>query len=301
MPRQLALFLTCAFVFYLFRRDVKQKPDISGALWIPLIWVLIAGSRPVSVWLSIIFGITVPGSLEDGSPVDRTVFMALIAAGMYVLARRRTSVIEFVTNNAWITIYLIYCFIAIAWSDYAFVSFKRWIRSIGEPVMVLVLLTELNRSEAIIRLIKRATYVLAPFSIMLIKYFPEIGKRYSAWGGGESGGITGGKNALGHVCMILGFFLFCHLLKTFKLERSVARRDELLLTAVLLWTVWWNLIEANSSTALMSLVVGMLMVIALGTPLSACMRESSVCSEETVRLRDGPSCGPTCCRWVRTR
>jgi O-antigen ligase len=266
MPRQLALFLTCAFVFYLFRRDVKEKPNISGALWIPLIWFLIVGSRPVTVWLSLA-GIPVPGgSLEDGNPVERLVSMVLIAAGCYVLFKRGTSVLEFIRNNVWLTIYLAFCFVAISWSDYAFVSFKRWTRALGEPVMALVVLTELDRVEALTRLIKRATYVLAPFSIMTIKYFPEIGRAFSMWGGGQTRGISGDKNALGRVCLILGLFLFWHLLRTLKREKTLARRNELALTGVLLWMVWYNLIEAASSTALMGLVIGMLTVIALGRP-----------------------------------
>jgi O-antigen ligase len=102
---------------------------------------------------------------------------------------------------------------------------------------------------------------------MLIKYFPEIGKYFSQWGVGQSSGVTNNKNALGRVCMILGLFLFWHLLKILKLEKSIDRRNELRLTALLLWMVWWNMLEAKSSTALMSLMLGMLMVVAVGWPI----------------------------------
>jgi O-antigen ligase len=130
--------------------------------------------------------------------------------------------------------------------------------------MVLVVLTEPNVSEALIRLIKRGTYLIAPFSIMLIKYFPEMGRRSSEWGGMESGGVTGGKNALGADCFLLGFFLFCHFMKTRNLDKTAERKRELWFTAGLLWMVWWNLIEASSSTSLVALIVGMLSVVVLG-------------------------------------
>jgi hypothetical protein len=91
--------LTCAFVFYVFRRDVKEKPNISGAVWIPLIWFLIVGSRPITTWLSVMGIPVLGGSLEEGNPIERLVSLALIAAGCYVLNKRRTSVREFIRNN----------------------------------------------------------------------------------------------------------------------------------------------------------------------------------------------------------
>jgi exopolysaccharide production protein ExoQ len=266
VPRQLPLLLTCAFVGYLFWRDVREKPNISYAVWIPLIWFLIIGSRPVSIWLSILFGISTSASLEDGSPIDRVVSSALIAGGCYVLSKRRISLFELVRKNRWLLLYITYCFLGIWWSDYAFVAFKRWIRAIGDPVMIVVLLSESDRTEAVTRLFKRATYILAPFSIMLIKYFPEIGRLFSVWGAGQSRGVAGDKNVLGRLCLILGFFLFCHVLRTIRLPASVQRRKELLLSGLLLWMIWWNLIESASSTALVALVVGMATLLALAMP-----------------------------------
>ncbi len=83
MPKQLALLLTIGFVIWLFRRDFREKPNVTGALWIPLIWMLIICSRFFSGWLAI-FGLNVGAvSLEEGSPIDRLVFFGLIAAGVY--------------------------------------------------------------------------------------------------------------------------------------------------------------------------------------------------------------------------
>jgi len=51
MPPSLALFLTTAFVVFLFQRDLKEQAPVTAALWIPVIWMLLAASRPVSYWL----------------------------------------------------------------------------------------------------------------------------------------------------------------------------------------------------------------------------------------------------------
>ena len=90
MP-QLATALCVAFVLYLFWVDARRS-DVSNALWIPLIWMFLAGSRFVSHWLNV--GVPMPADVAmdvylDGSPLDRTVFSALIAAGAIVPLRRR--------------------------------------------------------------------------------------------------------------------------------------------------------------------------------------------------------------------
>jgi hypothetical protein len=76
LPPQLALFLTLAFIVFLFRRDIREKPNVSGALWLPLIWLVFTCSRPFTEWLRI-FGLPVSGgaSNEEGSPVDACFFL----------------------------------------------------------------------------------------------------------------------------------------------------------------------------------------------------------------------------------
>jgi O-antigen ligase len=196
--------------------------------------------------------------------LDRLIFMALIACGANVLRKRRVSLAQVVRENRCLTLYFVYCFLAIFWSDFAFVSFKRWIKTIGEPIMVLVVVTEPDPAEAISRLMKRMAYLLMPYSIMLIKYFPEIGTRYSQWGGRENMGASAGKNTLGYLCLVLGLFLFSHFLTVLKLNKTKFRRNELFLTIILLLMVWWNLNASDSSTSLMSLLLGISTMLFLG-------------------------------------
>src|SRR5881275_390188 len=96
----LASFLTVAFIVFLFRRDIREKPDVSGALWLPLIWLIISCSRGLSLWLNI-FGLPVSGaaSVEEGSPLDAWFFLILIAMGLYVLSKRGVRLSEIVGNN----------------------------------------------------------------------------------------------------------------------------------------------------------------------------------------------------------
>jgi exopolysaccharide production protein ExoQ len=266
LPPFLASFLTVALIVFLFRRDIRQKPDVSSALWLPLIWLVITCSKSLSQWLNF-FGLPVGGavSVEEGSPLDAWFFFFMIVAGVYVLSQRQVRLSEIVRNNQWLTIFLLFCLISIIWSDFPFVAFKRWIKILGHPIMALIVLTEPDSKEALIRLMKRCAYVVVPLSILWIKYYPELGRGYDPWTGeGMNKGITLGKNALGADCMILGYFFFWHLLQTWKTERSTWRRNELRLIAGFLIGIWWLFSQAHSATSLTSLIVGILVVVFVG-------------------------------------
>ena len=77
------------------------------------------------------------------------------------------------SHNRLLTVFLVYCLISIVWSDFPFVAFKRWIKILGHPVMTLVVFTEPDWEESVTRLMKRCAYVIAPVSILFIKYFPQ--------------------------------------------------------------------------------------------------------------------------------
>ena len=261
----LASCLAVAAIIFLFRRDIREKPDITAALWLPLLWLVLGCSRSVSAWLNI-FGLPVSGapSVEEGSPLDAWVYFALIIAGFCVLDKRQVRLSEVVSNNGWLIVFLLYCFISITWSDFPFIAFKRWLKILGHPIMALIVLTEPDPKEALIRLMKRCAYVVVPVSILFIKYYPELGRGFSPWGGAMSTGITTDKNALGGDCLILGYFFFWYLLQTWRTERSSWRRNELRLIAGFLIGIWWLFSQAHSATSTISLIVGILVVVFVG-------------------------------------
>jgi len=266
MSSSLALFLTIAFIAVLFTRDFRERPNVTGALWLPFFWVVIGpGTRFLSQWMDIL-GFHVGGiTVEDGSPLDATFYSVLIAAGIYVLYKRRVNLPEFFRNNRWITLYLAYCLLAVLWSDFPFVSFKRWIKLLGDPAMALILLTEPEPMEALIRLIKRCAYVMLPLSICFIKYFPALGRTFDQWSGAPvNTGITTNKNLLGFDCWILGTVLFWHWLQVLKWTAGSAKRNELLLCAVLLGMDLWLFKMSQSMTSLMAFLLAAAIMLFLG-------------------------------------
>jgi O-antigen ligase len=268
MPPQLALLIYLAGVVWLFRRDFREKPNVTGALWIPLIWLFLMMSRSATVWLGV-FGFQAgDSSLEDGSPLDALVYFVLIIAGLRILARRQISLGELIRNNRWLAIYLGYCFLAIFWSDFEFVAFKRWVKILGQPIMALVLLTEPDFEIALAVLMKRCAFVVVPISYLFIKYFPDLGRGFDSWTGqGANTGIALGKNALGTDCLILGFFFVWYSLKVLKFEKSTFRRNELILCAAFLALIGWLFHLAQSSTSLVSFLIGATLLLVLGLPM----------------------------------
>jgi exopolysaccharide production protein ExoQ len=266
LPPPLALFLTLAFIVFLFRRDIREKPNVSGALWLPLLWLVLTCSRPFTAWLNI-FGLPVSGGVsnEEGSPVDASFCYAMAAAGLFVLIKRQVSLSEVLQRNGWIVAFIAYCFISIVWSDYPFISFKRVTKIFNHPIMALIVFTEPDFEEALTRLMKRCAYVVVPVSILFIKYYPQLGMSYDEWSGVQIiQGISVGKNGLGTDCLILGFFFFWHLLQTWRTERNTQRRNELRLIAGFLIGILYLLRLSHSATSTICLFVAILIVVFVG-------------------------------------
>lgn len=265
MPPILASIIYLSFVVYLFWRDIRQKPNISTALWLPWSWVVISGSRFISQWLDML-GIHLGGGVvEEGSPIDAVYFFLAIVTGAQVLARRGVKLAEFIRHNRAVTFYLAFCLMAIVWSDFPLVGFKRWTKLIGSPIMVLIILTEPDPRESLIRLFKRISYVIIPISILFIKYYPEWGRGFDRWtGAGMNTGITTDKNTLGFDCFLLGFFYFWHGLNVWREPKSAQRRNELLFCAGFIVAIGWLAQTAHSSTPLVSWVIAMCITTFLG-------------------------------------
>src|SRR6476620_11906367 len=100
MPPILALLLTVAFMGWLFRRDLREKPNVTNAIWLPTVWMFLVSSRSVSKWLSI-FGLPLfaATTAEEGSSLDAIVFLAMIALGIYILNQRRINLSDVIQNN----------------------------------------------------------------------------------------------------------------------------------------------------------------------------------------------------------
>jgi exopolysaccharide production protein ExoQ len=257
VPPGIALLIFSVGILGLFVLDRDPKSRTSMALWIAIFWLSIAGSRSVGQWIGTMHGnsITDTASVEsaytEGSPLDRTVYSGLLALGMIVLVKRRQKVFGIVRANWPLAVFSLYCAVSIAWSDYPDVAFKRWIKSLGDFVMVLIILTETDRYAAIKRVLAGIGFVLIPLSVLFIKFYPDLGRGYHPWTWTPYyTGVTTNKNELGRLCLILGLGFLWRILTALRSEKSAARKKHILAFGVCLAMALWLFWMAGSMTSM---------------------------------------------------
>lgn len=265
MPPPLATAIYVIGIVALFVFGRERGRHISWATWIPTIWLLIACSRHVTEWLAL--GKTVPILSQqqylEGSPLDASFYAILIAAAIIVLATRRKAVVPILRKNWVIILFVIYCALSVTWSDFPGVALKRWIRSLGDYAMVLVLLTESDRWAAIRTTLARIAFVLLPLSILFIKYYPTMGRANgSHWAvSATMVGVTDNKNMLGLTCLVLGFAALCSVLRTLSQPRRDRFRMLAVHGAVVLMAIYLLLV-CQSMTSLSCLVLASGVIVA---------------------------------------
>ena len=255
MPPKIAALLSILLILYLFWVDRKKNEGVSKAIWIPSIWMFISGSRFVSHWINLGRPVMSEGSSMEGSPLDRVVFMFLILAGIMILKRRKLNWNELLTKNTWIWLFFLFGVISIYWSDYPFVSFKRWIKSLGTVIMALVIITEERPSQAVGVILKRLAFVLLPLSILFIKYYPLLGRAYNWMGMPMFTGVAGQKNGLGAICLLSSIYFSWELLLNRRYCNESGQRLHYSIYIIIIPMIVWLLYKANSATSLACVVV----------------------------------------------
>jgi exopolysaccharide production protein ExoQ len=261
MPPNCALVLCLGFIAWLFYRNSERRAGVSLALWIPLAWLFIVSSRPLSLWIGIGRTEYTSEQLLDGSPLDSVVFLGLIVAGAIVLVRRRVNWAMLFRRNRWLFVFFVYLGLSALWSDYPFVALKRWIKDVGNIIMVLVVLSDQNPIQAVRFLLARCCYVLLPLSIIFIKYFPDLGRYYDRWiGTAYYCGITTDKNMLGMTLFACSLALIWMLLQPDRKRTRVQARLDCLILLLMGGMTFWLLQQAHSATALSCTLLGVLVL-----------------------------------------
>jgi exopolysaccharide production protein ExoQ len=267
MPSEIATFVCALVVVILFWLDRRPKVPTSRALWLPLVWLWLAGTRSVSQWLSMDPIIDSPDQVLEGSPLDRLVYAGLLTVGIAVLAQRRTQVGKLLRANGPIVWFFVYCALSILWSEYPEVALKRWTKAVGDFVMVLVVLSDHEPFTAMKRLLARLTYLLIPLSVLFIKYYPNLGRLYGRWDGKTYYiGVTLDKNGLGVLCLFFGLASAWRLLAAYHERRGRDRSRHLLAHGVILAMVLWLFWIANSMTSLSCFILGSIVLVAASLP-----------------------------------
>jgi O-antigen ligase len=198
--------------------DDKKQQGVSWALLVPLLWFLRIASRGITYWLNPEMAAETEIDYLQGSPIDRTFLLILEGLGFAILLTRKIDWLEFLRRNKLLCLFYLYMGISVFWSDFLSVSFKRWIRTIGDLMMVLIVVTDPNFMKAVPRMFRQWAFVLISLSVIFIKYYRHLGVQYDRAGQFEMWvGVTTHKNSLGQLaCMSAFFFTWILLSRYFK-------------------------------------------------------------------------------------
>ena len=261
MPPSLAASLWFFLLLLLFRFDPVKDQEASPALWVAVTWLCISGSRLPSQWLGI-QSASLTQALEEGSALDRTIECFIIALAIGILLSRSFPWHRVFIHNAALIAYLSFALFSILWSDFAWVSFKRWFRDLGNYIVILIVLSDPRPAEAVCTVLRRVAYLLIPLSILLIKYYAYLGINYDEWTGLASYvGVTTSKNMLGALCLVSGVFFFWDLVTHWS-DRHQQRGTWLFVDISFIVMTLWLLRKAHSATATACFLLGCLVIIA---------------------------------------
>jgi exopolysaccharide production protein ExoQ len=261
---------TIAFVIFtagiagLFFLNRDSSVRTSKALWLAVIWMWINGSRSVSDWLGT--GYQTSNGLPATSPLDQLIAGLLVLFGVIVLAGRK-DIIRVLFRSWPIVLFFFYGLVSLLWSDFSEWGLKRWIRALGELVMVMIVVTDAHPVDALKRFFSRVGFILLPYSYYLIKYSP-LGRGFDQWGFAMNTGVTTNKNTLGVITFVIALGTTWQVLQLFRDKQRPNRARHLLAQSTLLCFGVALLFMAHSATSGASFTLGAGLLVATSLPLT---------------------------------
>ena len=255
MPAPLAILICAVVIAILFYLDRDKSVRNSKALWIPIIWLCLVGSRPITGWFEMSNSLNTPVSDLDGSPVDATVYAVLLVIGIVVLAVRRKKTGLYLAAMAPILAYFAYCLISVAWSPVPVASLKRWIKDMGDVVMVLIIVTDTQPFGALRRIFPKVAFMLFPLSLALTRY-TTLGRVWDNDGNLWFVGVTMNKNMFGLMLFVISLGVLWNVRWLFVNKGEPGRNRRLVAQGIVLVIGLVLLSKAHSSTSLACFYLG---------------------------------------------
>lgn len=267
MPPQIATVLFAFGIAGLFWLDRDNSVRTSKALWIPVIWLWIAGSRSPFAWFGMGVAANALDQLPESSVPDQLLAGSLMLLGLVVLIRRTKEVTSLLKASWPITLYFSFCLISVVWSDFPLWGLKRWVRALSDLIMVLIVFTDPQPIAAFKRLFSRVGFVLLPVSVLLIRYYPHLGSGWDPWGGTRMFvGVTPNKNVLGNLVYLVGLGALWQILSIVRDKEQPDRGRHLLAQCTLLAFGIYLMRMADCATATACFILGVGVMLAISRP-----------------------------------
>ena len=274
LPPFIATLVYAIGICGLFWLARDRNSRFSPALIPPFIWLFVMSSRSITEWVSILLTGSPPTGVNqlemyaEGTPLDRAVMIVLMLVAIAVLLHRG-KLFPLLQTNLPMLAFFFFAGVSVIWSDFPDITIRRWFRAVGVLLMALVVLSERDRDAAMKRLFAWAGFILIPVSMLWIKYYPGLGRKYTAatisnWVT-QLTGVAAQKNGLGMICLVFGTTFLWYLLSAYR-DRENPRRTRLLVAyGAALGIVVWLFVLANSVTSHSCFLLAVCVLIATRT------------------------------------
>lgn len=209
------------------------------------------------------FGVSGSSEMDEGNSLDRWFISALLIVGVLILLKRRFNWTNAFKENLWLMVLIFFTLVTVLWSDMQFTSFKRWIRwTITAVVMAFVVTTEVNPRRALMSIFRKTVYVLIPLSIVVVRFYGELGRQYTPWSGELTWiGASTHKNGLAQLCLFAMFLMIWAFVRRWRgIDKPVTWYHSYLEIFIFLLAFYLFLGPhrslTNSSTSLACFVIG---------------------------------------------
>jgi O-antigen ligase len=258
------------FSFWMLKRELRRRPSLSAALWIPTFFVMILGSRPVSDWIE--RGGTNGGGFGS-SPWDAAFFAVVLGSSLVIATYRGVKWGKYLAANIPLMLIYAYFISSTIWSDDPMGSAKKIFKDFALLFVIGLIYSEKEPLQAMRAIFIRSACFLFPLSLVFDRWFPRFAREFSPNGTMQFSGVTGQKNTLGEMVFILCAVL---LWDYFEMRESQVGKS-------FLSTVPWDqlilflmgifiLVQSQSKTALVALFICIAFSIRIGWLLTAKVR-----------------------------
>ena len=264
------IILTLVMIGGLFYLSREKEIVTSRALWIPVVWLLIVGSRPVTAWLNVHRNVTLETQYTESSPVDAAFFGVLILGAALVMNRRWRVARRLLQFNVPILLYFVYCAASISWADDPVIATKRWVKAFGEFIILVVALTDPSPIVALKRVFSRVSFLLIPLSILFIYVVPSMGTSFDPSDGKTIYfGVCTWKNQLGVLCLICGLTSLWQFLDAYERKGKTGRTPQMVAHGFICIASVWLIVKADAMTSLSCFgLAGVVLLMSMSTRLA---------------------------------
>lgn len=245
-----ALLISLIVSAWMLKQDLKRRPAFDRAIWIPIFFVAIMGSRSVSHWIQGSNGVA-----GSSNPLDEAFFGLVLGGSLILASSRGVNWGRFLLSNIPLLVVWGFFLLSVFWSDDPLASTKRIVKDFSLLFIVALVLTEKRPFEAIRAIYIRCACFLFPLSVVCNHYFPNISRQFALEGSPQLSGVTEQKNTLGEIVLVFCTMLLWDYLEKREQPGMTFRRamptDQMLLMGIGVFL----LLQSESKTALICLVI----------------------------------------------